>query len=48
MDKIRVKELQIRVERNPKRKKELQKQLTKLQLRREIEAIKEKIKTLGG
>ena len=38
-DKIRVKTLEISVERDPARKVELQKQLTKLRLRKELENL---------
>lgn len=46
-DKIRVKQTQIQVERDPNKKQELQKQLTKLQLRKEIEEIRKRIEQLG-
>ena len=38
-DKIRVKTLEVSVERDPTRKAELQKQLTKLRLRKELENL---------
>jgi hypothetical protein len=38
-DKIRVKTLEISVERDPTRKVELHKQLTKLRLRKELENL---------
>ena len=46
-DKIRVKQIQINVERDPNEKQELQKQMRKLQLEKEIEQIKKKIEQLG-
>ena len=46
-DRIRVKQLDISVENDPIRKKDLQVQLQKLQLEREIEQIKKRIKQLG-
>ena len=46
-DKIRVKQMQISVEIDPKRKQELQKQLRKLQLQSEIERIRKRIEQLG-
>lgn len=39
-DKIRVKQLQISTEQSPEKKQLLQKQLTKLQLRLELEKLK--------
>jgi hypothetical protein len=47
-DKIRVKQVQIQVENNPLKKQELQIQLKKLQLEREIQNIKKKIEQLGN
>jgi hypothetical protein len=46
-DKIRVKQPQVSVENDPVRKQELQKQLRKLQLQKEIEQIKKRIEQLG-
>jgi hypothetical protein len=46
-DKIKVKQTQVSVENNPVRKQELQQQLRKLQLRKEIEQIKKQIEQLG-
>lgn len=38
-DKIRLKQLQIQIEKDPTKKAELNKQLRKLQLRKEIEGL---------
>lgn len=46
-DKIRVKQTQLSVENDPVRKQELQKQLRKLQLQKEIEQIRKHIEQLG-
>lgn len=46
-DKIRLKQMQISIENEPYRKQELQKQLQKLQLEKEIEQIKKRIEQLG-
>lgn len=46
-DKIRLKQMQISIENEPPRKQELQKQLQKLQLEKEIEQIKKRIEQLG-
>jgi hypothetical protein len=46
-DKIRVKQVEIQVENDPIRKQELQKQLQKLQLKKEIENIRRRIEQLG-
>jgi hypothetical protein len=46
-DKIRLKQMQIAIENEPQRKQELQKQLQKLQLEKEIEQIKKRIEQLG-
>ena len=46
-DKIRVKHIQIQVERDPIKMNDLQKQLQQLQLKKEIEQIKIKIQQLG-
>lgn len=46
-DKIKVKQTQVSVENDPFRKQELQKQLRKLQLQKEIEQIKKRIEQLG-
>lgn len=46
-DKIRVKQTQVSVENDPVRKQELQKQLRKLQLKKEIEQIRKRIEQLG-
>jgi hypothetical protein len=45
-DKIRVKHIQIQVENDPIKRNDLQKQLQKLQLNKEIEQIKIKIQQL--
>ncbi|MGG7034408.1 MAG: hypothetical protein ACI7YS_04330 [Flavobacterium sp.] len=45
-DKIRFKQMQITVEDNPTHKQELQKQLKKLQLEKEIQEIRKKIEQL--
>jgi hypothetical protein len=46
-NEITVKQTQIRVELDPKKKAKLQKQLQKLQLKKEINDIKNKIKQLS-
>jgi hypothetical protein len=46
-DKIRIKQTQVSVENDPVRKQELQKQLRKLQLQKEIEQIRKRIEQLG-
>ena len=46
-DKIRIKQLEISVEDNPEHRQNLQKQLMKLQFRREIEIIRKKIEQLN-
>ena len=46
-DKIRVKQLEINVEREPLKRQELQKQLRKLQLELEIQTIRKRIEQLG-
>ncbi len=46
-DKIRVKQIQINVERDPNQKQELQKQMKKLQFQHEIEQIRKRIDQLG-
>lgn len=46
-DKIRIKQLEISVEDNPEKRQNLQKQLMKLQFRREIEIIRKKIEQLN-
>jgi hypothetical protein len=46
-DKIKVKQTQVSVENNPVRKQELQKQLRRLQLKKEIEQIRKRIEQLG-
>ncbi len=46
-DKIRVKQLQIAVEIDSDQKNNLQKQLQRLQLQKEIESIRKKIEQLG-
>ena len=45
-DKIRLKHMQIQVENEPQRKQELQKQLQKLQLEKEIDGIRKRIEQL--
>ena len=46
-DKIRIKQVEIQVQNDPVRKQELQTQLRKLELRREIEDIRKRIQQLG-
>lgn len=46
-DKIKIKLTQVSVENDPVRKQELQKQLRKLQLQKEIERIRRTIEQLG-
>lgn len=46
-DKIRLKQMQISIENEPQRKQELQKQLQKLQLEKEIDGIRKRIEQLG-
>jgi hypothetical protein len=46
-DKIKIKQTQVSVENDPVRKQELQKQLRKLQLQKEIENIRRRIEQLG-
>lgn len=46
-DRIKVVQLQLNVESNPERKKEVQKQLQKLQLEKEIGQIRKRIEQLG-
>lgn len=46
-DKIRVKQMEVNLENDPARRQELQKQLRKLQLRKEIEQIRARIEQLG-
>lgn len=46
-DKIRLKQMQIQIENEPRRKQDLQKQLKKLQLEKEIEQIRKRIEQLG-
>lgn len=46
-DKIRLKELQINLEDDQEKKQDLQIQLKKLRLRKEIETIRTKIEKLG-
>ena len=46
-DKIKIKQTEINIEENSERKSELQKQLTKLQLQKEIEDIRKRIEQLG-
>ena len=46
-DKLRIKQIQINVEQDPQRKQDLQKQMRKLQLEKEIEQIRKKIEQLG-
>lgn len=46
-DKIKVKQMQISVEKDMVRKQDLQKQLRKLQLSLEIEQIRKRIEQLG-
>ncbi len=47
-NKIRVKQLEIQIEQDPKRKGELNKQLRVLQLRQEIEKIKLQIAQISN
>lgn len=46
-DKIRLKQMEISIEENPERKAELNTQMTKLQLQKEISVIRKKIEQLG-
>ncbi|HRE76240.1 MAG TPA: hypothetical protein PLL09_00300 [Flavobacterium sp.] len=46
-DKIRVKQVEIQVQNDPLKKQELQKELQKLQLKKEIEIIRRRIEQLG-
>ncbi len=46
-DKIRVKNIQIQVERDPLKKQDLQKDLQKLLLKKEIEQIRKRIEQLS-
>jgi hypothetical protein len=46
-DKIKIKQTQLSVENDPVRIQELQKQLRKLQLQKEIERIRKTIEQLG-
>ena len=46
-DKIQIVQMEINVESNPERKKEMQNKLQKLQLQKEIETIRRKIEQLG-
>ena len=46
-DKIKIKQLEMNVERDPERKQELQKDLLKLQLHLEIEKIRKRIEQLS-
>ena len=46
-DKIRLKQMEIQIEKDSHRKQELQKQLQKLQLQKEIEEIRRRIEQLG-
>lgn len=46
-DKLKIKQTQVSVENDPVRKQELQKQLRKLQLQKEIERIRKTIEQLG-
>ena len=46
-DKIKIKQTQISVERDPVKKQQFQKELSKLQLHAEIEAIRKRIEQLG-
>ncbi len=46
-DKIRIKQVELQVENDPLRKQQLQVQLRKLQLKKEIQTIKKKIEQLG-
>jgi FtsZ-binding cell division protein ZapB len=46
-DKIQIVQMEINVESSPERKKDLQKELQKLQLKKEIETIRRKIEQLG-
>ncbi len=46
-DKIRVKQMQIQVEKDPIKKQDLQTQLRKLQLKKEIEDITGKMNQMG-
>ncbi len=46
-DKIKLKQLEISIESDPNRKQDLQKQLQKLQLEKEIEQIRKRIEQIG-
>ena len=46
-EKIRIKQMEISIEDNPDRKSELQKQISKLQLHKEIAVIRKKIEQLS-
>jgi hypothetical protein len=46
-DKIRVKQMELSVEKDPLKRQELQKALIKLQLHAEIEKIRKRIEQLG-
>ncbi|CAD0008901.1 hypothetical protein [Flavobacterium salmonis] len=46
-EKIRIKQMEMSIEENPERKAELHKQMTKLQLQKEIAVIRKKIEQLG-
>jgi hypothetical protein len=47
VNKIRIKQLEIQVEMDPAKKQELQAQLRKLQLKKEIEDIRVRIDQIG-
>jgi len=47
VNKIRIKQLEIQVEMDPAKKQELQAQLRKLQLKKEIEDIRGRIDQIG-
>jgi hypothetical protein len=46
-DKIQLKQMELNVENDPLKKQNLQKQLRKLQLEKEIEEIRKRIEQLG-
>ena len=46
-NKIKLKQMEIAITNEPQRKQELQKQLQKLQLEKEIEQIRKRIEQLG-
>lgn len=47
-DKIRLKQLEIQIEQDPSKKAELNAQLQKLQLQRELDKIKQRMKNMSS